>query len=202
MSFDAVPDPSLLTRLRQASAAQHQAIEALLRLDGEIAMPHYRAVLSGFAAFLQAWEPAVRAALPADMQGWFDARSRLAFLRQDLQALGIEEPAADAGMADALGLDTAAAALGSMYVLEGSALGGQLITKTVARTLGLSPQAGAAYFHGWGERTGANWREFRQVLEQRVPQAEHPAAAQAAVRTFEALLAGFRPRIRPAAQVA
>lgn len=192
MSFDAVPDNSLLTRLRQATTPQHEAIEALLRLDGEIAGPHYRQVLAGFAVFLTAWEPAVRAALPADLRDWFDARSRLAFLQQDLQVLAITPPHASDDIAGALAITTPAAALGSMYVLEGSALGGQLITKTVARTLGLAPQAGAAYFHGWGERTGANWREFRQLLEQRVPQADHPAAADAAVRTFQALLATFR----------
>jgi heme oxygenase len=195
MSFDAVPDNSLLTRLRQATGPQHEAVEALLKLDGEIAGPHYRRVLAGFALFLSAWEPAVRAALPGDLQDWFDARSRLGFLRQDLQALAVASPPASVGIVGALAIATPAEALGSMYVLEGSALGGQLIARTVARTLGLTPQAGAAYFHGWGERTGDNWRAFRQVLEQRVPQADHQDAADAAVRTFEALRATFRPLV-------
>lgn len=199
MSFDAAPDNSLLTRLRQATASQHDAIEALLRLDGEIAGPHYRQVLAGFAVFLGAWEPAVRAALPADLQDWFDARSRLGLLRQDLQVLAVTPPAASGEIARALAVGTPAEALGSMYVLEGSALGGQVITRTVARTLGLTPGTGAAYFHGWGECTGANWRAFRQVLEQRVPQVDHQAAADAAVRTFETLLATFRPLVAPMA---
>lgn len=196
MSFDAVPDNSLLTRLRQATAPRHEAIECLLRLDGEIDGQHYRQVLAGFAAFLSAWEPAVRAALSADLQEWFDARSRLGFLRQDLQTLAITPPRAAEDITGALAVGTVAEALGSMYVLEGSALGGQVIAATVARTLGLTPKTGTAYFNGWGERTGANWREFRQVLEQRVPQVDHQAAADAAVRTFEALLATFRPLVR------
>ena len=50
-----------------------------------------------------------------------------------------------------------------MYVLEGSALGGQFIARTLAQA-GLHPDRGAAYFHGWGPATARLWRETREVL--------------------------------------
>ena len=52
---------------------------------------------------------------------------------------------------------------------------------------------GAAYFNGWGERTGAMWAEFRQRLGEALGDDEEAlrSASAAAVATFGALLACF-----------
>ena len=55
---------------------------------------------------------------------------------------------------------TFADALGCLYVLEGSTLGGQFIRREVAARLGLTPDRGCAFFAGYGERTGAMWKAF------------------------------------------
>lgn len=133
----------------------------------------YLRVLQVFAAFLPAWESAVAAALPARWGEWLRARSRQRFLRQDLEVLGVAEAPAPVF---APSLPGAAAAWGSLYVMEGSALGGQVITRHLAEA-GLHPHSGGAFFHGWGEATGAMWREFRGLLDQQV--AEPAAIAQA-----------------------
>jgi len=144
---------------------------------------HYARVLRMLDAFIAGWEPAVAAALPPAFQEWLRLRSRRAFLQQDLRALRVA-PAPAARMP---GLANEAAAWGSIYVLEGSALGGQVISRTLAQR-GLSPATGAAYFHGWGEATGAMWREVRGLLASRL---DSPAAiAQAcegARTTFDTL---------------
>jgi len=84
-------------------------------------------------------------------------------------------------------LPTEAAAWGSLYVLEGSALGGQVITRSLAEA-GLHPHNGTAYFHGWGDATPARWREFRAVLEAQLagPGAVDDAC-EAARGTFDTL---------------
>lgn len=56
-------------------------------------------------------------------------------------------------------------AVGVLYVLEGAALGGQLIAREAARTLGLTAQRGACYFAGYGEPAGPRWRAFCAALE-------------------------------------
>lgn len=145
---------------------------------------HYARVLQVFDSFLAAWEPAVAAALPAAWHAWLRARSRRPFLQQDLAMLDIAPARAAAGVPH---LRSPAAAWGSLYVLEGSALGGQVITRALAGA-GLHPHRGAAYFHGWGSDTDAMWRDFRAVLEQQVTGPSALAqACDAACRTFDAL---------------
>lgn len=51
-------------------------------------------------------------------------------------------------------------ALGILYVIEGSTLGGKVIYKHIQKTLGLNEKSGAAYFYGYGEKTGELWKNF------------------------------------------
>jgi heme oxygenase len=84
---------------------------------------------------------------------------------------------------------SSAFAYGAMYVIEGSALGGQTIAERVWRRHGIGPHGGASFFGGRGEQTAAMWREFRHKLVAEVGTA--PAAfAQAeagAHATFDGL---------------
>lgn len=81
-------------------------------------------------------------------------------------------------------LDTTGRLLGAMYVLEGSALGGLVIARHLERVLALNPGQGNAYFRGFGERTGAIWIEFCEVLQRSVAEEETETAALAAREMF------------------
>jgi heme oxygenase len=140
-------------------------------------------VLQVLDAFLAAWEPAMATALPARFHQWLDARSRRPFLQRDLQALGI--PAAPPAVLPPF--DSDAAAWGSLYVLEGSALGGRVITRGLA-SAGLHAGTGAAYFHGWGDDVGDMWREARELLlSELAAPAAVAQACDAACATFDTL---------------
>lgn len=186
----AVVAVSVLDTLRQATAACHQQIEARMNWGDSMDLARYGRVLQGFDAFLAGWEPAVRAALPARLHAWFDGRTRRGMLRHDLQVLGLPTLRDAHAVMD---VDSSAAAFGSLYVMEGSALGGQLIARQLAQQHGLDADSGARYFIGWGAETGVHWREFRALCEREV--GEHAAdrgnAATAAVATFNALLRQF-----------
>lgn len=191
--FHHAPCPALVA-LRQATAGHHQAIESVTRLDGDWDLFHYQRVLWGFDHYLRAWEPHVLAALPTHLREGFAARSRRGFLRADLAALGgppVDAPSAPAPTLPEL--PSTAAAMGSLYVLEGSALGGQLIARRLRQQHGLAEQDGGAYFNGWGPRTGAMWQQFRAQLEGEV--GDDPVAideaCRAAVQTFEGLTRSF-----------
>ncbi|MCE4557784.1 biliverdin-producing heme oxygenase [Roseateles cellulosilyticus] len=183
-----------MTALRAVTRPHHDRIERLLALDAPMALSRYGTVLTGFERFLAAWEPEVREALPARLHGWLGERSRLDFVRHDLEALG--RSASNSGAAQTprcLPACDVAAAFGSLYVIEGSALGGQVITPRLACDLGVGPGRGASYFHGHGERTGAMWREFRLQATTEIGDDPscHELACRAAVQTFEALIATF-----------
>lgn len=195
------PSP-LLQRLRMVTGAAHARIEALLRLDGPVDLDRYLLVLRCFDAFLSAWEPRVREALPVHLRVWFNARSRHAFLRQDLRDLSdchAPSPSSHNGGPASLSLCLGgpAAAFGSMYVLEGSALGGQVIARSMAAHHGLGPQHGARYFVGWAEHTGSMWREFRALMNTELADGAEASdqACTAAVATFEALIDLFVQRL-------
>lgn len=53
-----------------------------------------------------------------------------------------------------------AEALGIMYVLEGSTLGGKILYKHINSLLGLNAENGASYFWGYGLQTGTFWKTF------------------------------------------
>lgn len=183
----------LLGELRQRTRDEHDKIEALLRLTDPMSLPRYAAIVSGFHAFLSEWEPRLAHALPTHLRDWCTARGRSALAAQDMRdvaAVASDTLSHTARRAvDEVPLRDTASALGSMYVIEGSALGGQVIAPMLERHLGLTPERGARYFHGHGPRTGAMWREFREVIAHEVGDGEAATdtACDSARRTFAAL---------------
>lgn len=55
-------------------------------------------------------------------------------------------------------------ALGALYVLEGSTLGGRIIYKNVESALSIHAKSGASFFYGYGADTGLKWKSFQQAL--------------------------------------
>lgn len=183
-SLPAVPRASPLPALRAATRAHHDRIDRLVDVRQLRDARRYGRLLQALAGFLPPWEAAVAGALPAAWDSWLRRRSRRPFLQQDLHALGL---AAGAPPATLPRLPTAAAAWGAVYVVEGSALGGQFISRSLAGS-GLGPAHGAAYFHGWGPATGVMWHEVRSLLDQQLADADRVAqACRAACATFDAL---------------
>ncbi|UTN03307.1 biliverdin-producing heme oxygenase [Flavobacterium bizetiae] len=55
-------------------------------------------------------------------------------------------------------------ALGILYVIEGSTLGGRFILKNIETIPGLDQQNGVSYFTGYGNKTGSYWKTFLNEL--------------------------------------
>lgn len=186
----------VLPELRAATRGQHDRIERLLALEAPMPRARYAAILVGFQRFLTAWEAELREAMPPRLHGWLAARGRLGFVAQDLAYLRQDLPRLpEHAIPRCLPASSVPAAFGSLYVIEGSALGGQVITPRLKRDLGLEPGCGASYFHGFGDLTGGMWREFRLRAAEEIgadPIRRREACA-AAEQTFEALIATFEP---------
>ena len=193
-----------LAELRQTTLAEHDRIEQILRLDGAMPLERYGAILCGFDAFLRVWEPRVHAALPQRLQPWFRARRRGGFASADvewLRAIGNVAPVPmNAGLAAALPLGDLAEVMGSLYVIESSALGGRVIAPLLKRTLGLDQGRGASHFHGFGGETAAMWANFRLLAALEIGDSPRNTlrACQSAKRTFAALIDLFAPLAPPA----
>lgn len=165
----------------------------MLRLTHPMSAARYASVMTGFHEFLRRWEPLLAAALPPHLRDWSGKRKRSGFAAADLQHLDAPHTPQLAHVAEravrSIPMADTAGALGSMYVIEGSALGGQVITPMLKQHLGLTPAGGASYFHGHGPATGAMWRDFREVITHELGHDETTArsACHSAQRTFAAL---------------
>lgn len=118
-------------------------------------------------------------------------RRRAQRLRSDLLALGLSEGDIDRlPRCKALPqVATPSDALGCVYVVEGSTLGGQMILRHLARHLEVRAGQGASFFAGYGSKTGMRWKETCAAIEafdaSGVGSTE--GAARAAVATFTSL---------------
>ena len=189
---------TLLDRLKTETRPAHDRIERMVDIEGRTTSPaSYRALVARFYGFHAAWEPRAEAAL-GDGE-LFRGRRKTHLLVRDLRALGLSEAEiARLPLCDLpLPMAGPAAALGAMYVVEGSTLGGTIIARLAERRLGLSPEAGCAYFRSYGPDVGAMWRSFRARLLAASSPATDDAVVACANLTFavmQAWLADERPR--------
>lgn len=91
-------------------------------------------------------------------------RIKTPLLEQDFNSLSYSKPQSTPVFKDLDKQISTAFALGMLYVIEGSTLGGRMIYKHIHKTLGYDNQSGAAYFSGYGEETGLFWKNFITTL--------------------------------------
>lgn len=174
-------------RLRAETRAAHERLEESIDLTALTATPdHYRALVSRFYGFHFAIEPTLRASLA----GVYDPVERAPLLVRDLHTLGVSEGCLEAlPLCDSLpNHSTPARAFGVAYVLEGSALGGQIVGRIVRDRLGYDRERGAAFFFGEGRHIGEDWRAFGQTCDGYFEvHGGQDEAIRAADETFEAM---------------
>ena len=182
-----------LTRLKRETLTQHTAIERRVDLRRICASrAAYTAHLARMYGFYRPLEQAIWSPLVPQEAGLGEERRKTPALARDLGLLGVVP--ADLPLCRKLPpLTSPAETLGVLYVLEGATLGGQVITRLVHDRLGIEPAAGGAFFHGYGEATGAMWESFRTLLsgyagEDEARQSAMIGAARATFETLDAWL--------------
>ncbi len=112
------------------------------------------------------------------------ARRRSHLLLADLRTLGVRADPRGGDMRDATmsGLGHFAHALGALYVLEGSRLGGRLLASRVAANMGGATLGALTFLRSDGSSVGPLWTEFCAALR--------GYAARADVRSRDAVVAG------------
>ena len=176
---------NLRDTLQAATAADHAALERTGVLSAFTSADTTPAVFADYLT--RQWqlhrlmEPTLQGWLGA---GWADARLiKSQWLQQDLATLRcsaqVREIAWDSPC-------SAAQALGTMYVLEGATLG---IRQSVRALPATHPAHGPAnrFVQGYGEHTGARWKDFLARLEDVDPVLwpDVVTGAAAAFRAFE-----------------
>ncbi|MCX2546915.1 biliverdin-producing heme oxygenase [Pseudomonas sp. COW5] len=175
--------PPVLQDLRAGTAELHIALEKRLPFFSDTLDLHaFERLMRAYYGFYQPLEAALQdsGAIPAD----FDLVSRLKAptLQRDLHALGAN--GGDFSLCRQLpAIDSAAAGLGVLYVLEGATLGGQILRREIATRLNLGADNGAAFLDVYGAATGRRWRDFIEYLGSRPMDADEREAVVAAAHT-------------------
>jgi heme oxygenase (biliverdin-IX-beta and delta-forming) len=189
----------VLLRLRTGTADEHEDVERILDLlDPALGRDRLAEVLGRMHAFWVAAEDGLdrwAAGHPADADAVDWARRRRAALfADDLRTLGGTPTAGGPALPVVDGTDQA---LGRLYVLEGSTLGGTFIDRHLASLPHLADVRIRA-FSPYGDGTGAMWAAFRRVTRARVEAGgDAEAMVDAARDTFRALAAWCRPAAAP-----
>lgn len=160
------PAELFISRLRTKTAPAHQALEALpisrAIVSPTVSREDYTAYLNAMADAVHDLEtrifPRISSLIP-DLQ----ERRKLPHILDDLVFYGA--PKSHFQRVFTIGENTSEAfAMGIVYVMEGSVLGGRMILKNLNNSLGMNNESGARYFHGYGAETGSRWKSFMELL--------------------------------------
>jgi heme oxygenase len=182
----------LSERLKHETRAEHEAIESSLSvlMSPQLTRERYALIVSRFYGFFADWEPRAAAVLPPGiLHEMFADRLRTPHLRDDLLFLdcddmdGLERCTGNASVPTR----QLAEVLGTMYVTEGSTLGGQAIARHLETHLNLRDCRGYSYFYGAGRNTMPRWRDFKTTLDAAVPAEDEEIAIRSAAETFTKL---------------
>jgi heme oxygenase len=181
------------TALRDATSAAHErlhhiAIFAALA-GGDIDRPAYLRLLRRLYGFHRPMEAGIARALdghPAllGLTGW----QRVNLLRADMTSLGVDPSSFD-DIPRFAGADEAASgvqALGWLYVLEGSTLGGGLLARHLDHLLSKNSGAGRLFLTAGADRHHMVWKGVCSAIDEVGADAECQAIlTNAAIQAFE-----------------
>jgi heme oxygenase (biliverdin-IX-beta and delta-forming) len=187
----------VLTVLRSATAGAHEQVENTLALmDPCLHRDRLVAVLARLHAFWRSAEAGLddwARREPADARtvAW-SARRRAHLFARDLEALDAGRPTGRGP--DLPPVEDTDQALGRLYVLEGSTLGGTFIARHLATLPTLGPGVRLGAFSPYGAGTGAMWHGYRRVTRVRIAAGGDAARlVEAARSTFAALAVWCAP---------
>lgn len=154
--------------LRRETRTRHVAIERRLGLaTSRLTRERYFRILRAFYGFYEPLESRLQRLHAVEPAPDFGLPRRAARLEADLLALGVdaEELAAAGRCARLPRLVDSCTLAGCLYVVEGAALGGELIARLVERRFGYTADHGACFFSSGGEDPARRWRRVLRWLE-------------------------------------
>lgn len=177
---------STMQQLKSATAEHHARTEAVMPSMEEMTTPEgYAEAVRLMHGFHALWEPAIWATPGMERLGLSRSlRGKLPLLEKDLEQLEVDPFEIDPVARPELEL---AEAVGALYVIEGATLGGRVILKQVRQQMPVDADNGAAYYTGYGDRTGEYWRDFGAIVERFASETgERSRVVEGGVRCFAA----------------
>jgi heme oxygenase len=167
--------------LRKQTTAAHQQLEKLVvaRLKSIRSNQDYANLLKIFYAYFNRLEEAIKPFISAEVLPDYADRRHAVSLANDITSIGsslTRLPKVSVPI-----IDNQIKALGALYVMEGSVMGGTIIIQMLAK-YGLTE--GISFFRGYGSETGAKWASFAAVLDRYIHKEFGQEAIESANQTF------------------
>ncbi|MDX5321914.1 MAG: biliverdin-producing heme oxygenase, partial [Bacteroidota bacterium] len=156
-------------RLKTETRPQHDAMERVGFSDkimsGRLSLEEYKLLIRNNYIMNQIMERGVES-----VEGFtsipglnYESRKKGALLEKDLQVLGLNQAEIDQHNY-AFQFNSLHEALGAFYVMEGSTLGGSVISRQLAKTESLQSVPEFNFYGCYGDMVGPNWKAFQGVL--------------------------------------
>lgn len=151
----------LSTKIKEVTKTPHQELEkkVVMQIKSIRSEADYADLLKHFYAYFNKVEQAVAPYITPAVLPDVAERRNSAYIKADIEALGASVD--ELPLAVAPEITNAAEAMGALYVLEGSIMGGPYIVQMLQKG-GLTK--GFSFFSGYGEASGQKWGAFLQVL--------------------------------------
>lgn len=164
-------EKSILEKLKQATRAQHDALEVTAESDKisqqQISILDYQVLLKANLWAHSSLEELLESGVDicSLLPDWPE-RKKLRYLEQDLTATGVRPPEllTDRPVAKLPELEGPAQAWGILYVMEGSSLGGAVIARNLAENSQLQEVMPSRFYGCYGAKTGHYWKIFRERI--------------------------------------
>lgn len=184
-----------LDLLRDATHDCHRQVEATIDWPWSLSsLSQYRVLLTRFLSVVRPAEQAIAVWLEKSPPPDYAAARRTDWLLHDLSALEVPAEVEPLPAEAFAFVSSRPAAIGAQYVLEGSSLGGQFLSRQIEQNLKIVPGEGGAYFAAYGSETMMRWKRFRQWANAELAAAvpRDPAALDNAIQAATGMFACFQ----------
>src|SRR5690606_9114973 len=175
----------LSENIKEKTKANHLSVEK--KLIAEIRSVNseedYGKLLNLFYSYFGGLELAINQHLKISYLPDYEQRRKTTALAADLTSMRMPLPKM-ASKSDLPEISNHYQASAALYVIEGSTLGGLIISKMLAEQLGWTDYSRMSFFNGYGDRTTSMWQEFRQSLDKPIYNLKEEIIIYTANQTF------------------
>lgn len=176
--------------LKKETAQYHDEIEQKLEsnklFNGTFTQANYYKMLEVNYQFIAVLEPEIKSFLTEADLSFLDQinLNKLELLAKDLTELKLKKTLPQSNEL----LDNRAQALGALYVIEGSMLGGMVIAKQLKKYSELA-ETGFNYFGHYGQGIGSIWKSFVAYLNDNIKEEDQQEQVLiGAIRAYQFLI--------------
>lgn len=154
----------LSEKLKEKTKTAHIELEKVLaqKIKSIRNIEDYLEILAYFYRFFNPLEKAIFSQLKGTLPD-VAQRRKTEWILEDLDYFRPSRPAISPYL-NTPDINNNIQAIGALYVIEGSTLGGEVICRMVSQRLGVYPEPGFKFFSGYGEDTAQMWEDFKNFI--------------------------------------